>query len=161
MAEIIGKYTVELYAQENSISRQSALNKLSGLKKKGFVKVSGGGKQKRIYTLYKRPVREPNGFYSIVNKYAKIKLTPEFEHYIYGRYTVEDAIIDGLKIDNARTKIAVSNLFRHITDWTYLMHKAKGNNLLERLHEYYEYARKSTKCKRMPKRYMKESIKND
>ena len=45
------KYTIDTYTQQYHISRASALNKLSKLKKQGFATVSGGGYQKRIYTV--------------------------------------------------------------------------------------------------------------
>jgi hypothetical protein len=148
-----GKYTVETFAQKNNLTRQSAINKLSKLKKAGLVSVSGGGKQKRIYTLHTKPQKEQNGFYKIVNKYSPDKLNPSFEHYVYGKYTVENAIIDGLLIKDIRTKQAISHLFRHIKDWTKLFRLAKQKGLIMQLHEQYNYARKITKCKTMPKRY--------
>ena len=43
-----GKYTLETFAKENNLSKQSAINKLSKLKQLGYAEVSGGGKQKRI-----------------------------------------------------------------------------------------------------------------
>ena len=110
-----GKYTVETFAQKNNLTRQSAINKLSKLKKAGLVSVSGGGKQKRIYTLHTKPQKEQNGFYKIVNKYSPDKLNPSFEHYVYGKYTVENAIIDGLLIKDIRTKQEISGTGRGIS----------------------------------------------
>jgi len=155
-----GKYTVETFSQNQGINRQSALNKLSKLKKLKLVSVSGGGRQKRIYTVYKKPHQKPNGFYSVVNKYSPIKLHPAFEHYTFGRYTVEHAIIDGLKIKDIRTKQAVSHLFRHIKSWKRLFDLAKKKKLLKKLYEQYYYARKFTKCKTIPKRYKKDDKNN-
>ncbi|PIY60683.1 hypothetical protein COY95_00530 [Candidatus Woesearchaeota archaeon CG_4_10_14_0_8_um_filter_47_5] len=150
-----GKYTAETFAKEHGMRRQSALNKLSKLKKQGFVKVSGGGRQKRIYTLFKTPQKEQNGFYMVVNKYSPMKLHPAFEHYTYGNYTIEHAIIDGLKIKDIRTRKATYHLFLHIKSWKRLFNLAKKENLVEELYELYNEARENTKCKRMPKRYVK------
>lgn len=150
-----GKYTVELFAEKQNLTRQSALNKLSGLKKQRLVSVSGGGRQKRIYTVYKKPKNPENGFFSIVNKYSPIKLNPKFEHYVYGRYTIEHAIIDGLAFEDIRTKRAVSHLFRHISDWKRLFDLAKQRNLVDKLYKQYKYAKTMTKCRTMPKKYQK------
>ena len=151
-----GKYTVELFAKKEKISYNSALNKLSKLKKQGFVTVSGGGRQKRIYTIHKLPVKTPNGFFSLVNKYSPEKLNSTFNHYTYGNYTVEHAIVDGLKFKDIRTKRAVSHLFRHVKNWKRLFDLAKKKNLVDELYQQYEFARQFTKCKTMPKRYIRK-----
>lgn len=150
-----GKYTAELFAKENGLSRQSAINLLSKLKKKGFVEVAGGGKQKRIYTLHKLPKKKTNGFYDIVNRYSPEKLQPKFEHYINGRYTIEHAIIDGIKMGDARTMEATCYLFRHVTDWKGLFDLAKKEKMEKQVIDLYKKARDTIKCKRMPKRYIK------
>ena len=149
-----GKYTLEIYAKELGIKKQSALNRLSRLKKKGFVKVSSRG-GKRIYTLTKLPKKQTKGFYDIVNKYAPEKLTPKFQHYTHGEYTVENAIIDGIKISDVRTKNAIMRLFRHVSNWKRLFDLAKENKVKKQLIELYKDARKKTRCKRMPKRCLK------
>ncbi len=148
-----GKYTVETFAKKQNITRESALNKLSKLKKQGYVHISGGGSQKRIYTVFKKPHIAQNGFYQIINKYSPVKLYPAFEHYTYGNYTVEHAIVDGIRINDARTKEAISHLFRHIKSWKRLFDLAKKKKIINKLHEQYGYARKITRCKTMPKRY--------
>ena len=150
-----GKYTIEKFASEYNLSRQSSLNLLSKLKKQGHVKTSGGGRQKRIYTVYKLPHKEPNGFYNTVNKYSKEKLVPQFEHYVYGNYTSEHAIIDGIKIGDSRTKEATKYLFNHITSWKRLNDIAKKHNLRKQVLGLYIDALHSIKCKKMPKRYLK------
>ena len=150
-----GKYTVERFADEYNISRQSALNLLSKLKKKGYVRTSGGGKQKRIYSVYKLPKMKENGFYFIVNKYSKEKLIPQFEHYVHGNYTVEHAIIDGIKIGDSRTREATKYLFNHVTNWKWLFDLAKKHNLKRDILNLYKSAKVSIKCKTMPQRYYK------
>jgi len=150
-----GKYTIEKFATENDLTRQSAINLLSKLKKEGYVNVSGGGKQKRIYTISKLPKKRTNGFYNIINKYSPEKLQPKFEHYVNGNYTIEHAIIDGIKIGDTRTLDATTHLFRHITDWKRLFDLAKKDQLEKELIKLYTKAIKTTKCKRIPKRYMK------
>ena len=148
-----GKYTVETFAKEQKIQRQSALNLLSKLKRQHLVQVSGGGKQKRIYTITKTQQTPENGFYTIVNKYSPEKLVPQFKHHVIGTYTIEHAIIDGLKIGDVRTLDATMHLFRHVTNWKRLFDLAKKHNITQQLDALYAKARVTTKCKTMPLRY--------
>ena len=150
-----GKYTVEKFAEDYNLTRQSAINLLSKLKKQSYLTISGGGKQKRIYTIYKFPKRPTNGFYNIVNKYSPEKLYPKFEHYVKGRYTIEHAIIDGLKIGDIRTLEATKYLFKRVTNWKLLIDLAKKENLLRKALNLYNNARSTIKCRKMPKRYLK------
>ena len=148
-----GKYTVDTFAEHEGITRQSALNKLSRLKKKGYVTVSGGGPQKRIYTVHTTPQTSANGFYTLINRYSPEKLSPAFEHHVTGTYTVEHAIIDGIRIGDVRTLQATQHLFRHVTSWKRLFELARAAGLIREVRELYRQARRNTRVKRMPKRY--------
>lgn len=150
-----GKYTVEKFAKENNLSRQSAINKLSKLKKLGLVEVSGGGKQKRIYAVSILPKKQTNGFYDLVNKFSPEKLQPKFKHYVDGRYSVERAIIDGIRIGDARTIEATTYLFKHVSNWKQLFDLAKKDKLEKQVIALYQKARKVTRTRRMPQRYLK------
>lgn len=148
------KYTLEKFAEENNLTKQSALNKLTKLKNNGFVKVSGGGAQKRIYTVSNKRLRNTNGFFNILNKYSPEKINPYFEHYVFGNYTVEKAIIDGLKLkQNIRLRKATYYLFNHVKNWKRLFDLAKKHNLVSEVLKLYYEARKNVKVKRIPKRY--------
>ena len=153
-----GKYTVETFAEKRNLSRQAAINLISKLKKKGLVTKSGGGPQKRIYTLTKLPKKEPNGLFTLINKYSPEKINPYFEHHVYGKYDAERAIIDGIlltkKNKDARLKEGMIYLFRHVKNWKKLFGLAKKKNIAADVHELYERARKKTRCRKMPKRYM-------
>lgn len=148
-----GKYTVETFAEEQGLARQSALNLLSKLKKQGFVTVSGGGRQKRVYTITITRQQRTNGFYDTVNTFSPEKLVPKFKHVVVGRYTIEHAIIDGLTIGDARTLEATTHLFRHIRSWKRLFDLARKHKLTDDVYDLYGRARKATKCKTMPLRY--------
>lgn len=146
-------YTVEKFAEEKKIRKQSALNLLCKLKKQGLVHVSGGGKQKRLYKIFSTPKRNTNGFYEIINKYSPEKLVPRFQHYVYGKYTVEHAILDGLKINDIRTREATMHLFRNVKDWKLLFNLAEKEKLKKELIILYQEAKKKTRVKKMPTRY--------
>jgi len=155
MVTLDGKYTLETFARKRGLTKPSALNLLAKLKNSGYAEVSGGGRQKRIYTLYKTPKRKTNGFYDLINKYSPEKLQPKFEHYVFGKYTIEQAIIDGLKIGDIRTLEATMRLFRQIKNWKKLFDLARKEKLTQKLISLYVQARKKIKCKTMPKRYLK------
>lgn len=150
-----GKYTIETFAKKTGLSRQSALNLISKLKKKGFVQTSGGGRQKRIYTITKLPKKETTGFYTVVNKYSPEKLVPKFEHIVYGRYTIEHAIIDGIRIGDIRTLNATIYLFNQVRNWKRLFDLGKKYNLVKDIKTLYKKAKEKTKVKKMPKIYAK------
>ena len=156
---MLKKYTVDSFAKEFNLTRQSAINKLSRLKKKYLVTVSGGGNQIRIYTVSNLSQKPTNGFYDVINKYSVDKLVPSFSHYVYGKYQIEKVIVDGLKIldtlriKNIRISDALIYLFPHVTNWKFLMQLAKKYDLTDELYMLYHKARKKIKCRKMPKRY--------
>ena len=150
---IPGKYTIELFAEKHNLTRDSAINKLSKLRKQGYAKVSGGGKQKRIYTVSNKKIREPNGFFKILNKYSPEKINPSFQHYVFGKYTIEKTIIDGLLIsDNIRIRKAMYYLFNHIKNWKRLFELAKKYKLEKEVKKLYKEARTKVRVKKMPER---------
>ncbi|MFH1589719.1 MAG: hypothetical protein ABIB43_04095 [archaeon] len=153
MNVITGTHTIESVAKELGIKKTSAINVISKLKKEGKVTVSGGGRQKRIYKISTTQQMKTNGFYDLVNKYSKEKLVPSFKHVIHGRYTIEQAIIDGIKIGDTRTMEATTYLFKKITNWKRLFNLAKKNKVETQVYNLYSKARKTMKCRRMPKRY--------
>lgn len=155
MVVITGTHTIESVAKELGIKKTSAINVISKLKKEGKVSVSGGGRQKRIYKISATPQIKTNGFYDLVNKYSKEKLVPSFKHVVHGKYTVEQAIIDGIKIGDARTMEATTYLFKRITNWKRLFNLAKKNKIEAQLYDLYSKARKTIKCRTMPRRYSK------
>lgn len=150
---LLAKHTVETFAKENNLTRESAINKLSKLKKENFILTTGGGKQPKIYSIYNHKVRKTNGFYDLINKYNQDKLQPTFKHYTHGSYTIEHAIIDGIKIGDQRTIQATKKLFNQINNWKRLMHLAKKHKLTKQVIEIYKQARTEMKCKKIPKKY--------
>ncbi|MBI2111912.1 hypothetical protein HYT52_00045 [Candidatus Woesearchaeota archaeon] len=149
------KYTLDTYARQFKLTRASALNKLSKLRKKSMATVSGGGYQKRIYTVSDKKIVKTNGFYDLVNKYSPEKLVPKFEHVIHGKkYTVEEAIIEGIKIGDVRTLQATKYLFRNVKNWTRLFKLAKNKRVVEKVKKLYLETHKEMKTRRIPKRYL-------
>ena len=113
-----GLQTVETVAEELNLTRQSAINLLSKLKKQGNVTVSGGGKQIRLYKITIRKQRERAlGMFDIINKYSPMKLSPWYDHQVHGIYGPEEALIDAIQTKSFRAILASLRLFSHIKDW--------------------------------------------
>jgi hypothetical protein len=148
-----GKHTVETLAEKRKITKQAAVNLISKLKKEGYAQTSGGGRQKRIYTIKILPIRPTNGLYDVLNKYSSEKLAPAFKHYVHGRYSVENAVIDALEINDIRTLEAAKSLFLHVKDWKKLFDMAKKKNITAKLMQLYQQAKSTRKVRKIPKRY--------
>lgn len=148
-----GKHTVQTLMRERNLTRQSAINLFSKLKKQGKVTVSGGGKQKRIYTITSLPTKQTNGVFDVLNKYNEEKLHPQFQHYVHGNYQVEQAIVDAVIIGDIRTLQATKRLFNHIKDWKTLADLAKQKGVWQKIKDLYSKARQEMRVRKMPERY--------
>lgn len=159
---IKGKQTVETVMDILDISRQSAINLLSKLKNQGFVTTSGGGRQKRIYTIteYKQIKPKIPGMFDIISKHSKLKIMPYFKHVPHSRYTTENALIDAIKTKRFRIILASLSLFNHVTGWKLLYFLAKKNNLEAELGFLYDLSRLYIKTRKMPLRTYKTLIKH-
>lgn len=161
LRKLEGLHTVETVMEELKISRQSALNLLSRLKKENHLTVSGGGRRKRIYkiTMRKQLPRAP-GMWDILNRYnPHFQLNPQYEHQVHGKYAVEDVIIDAIETGSFRTILATLRLFNHITNWPKLYHKAQEKNNWQRIGALYDVARIFFRVRRMPEKYRKKRYK--
>lgn len=156
-----GLYTLDLIMEKLGIARQTALNLLSKYKKLGYVAVSGGRGNKRIYkiTRYKQ-AKEGVGLFDVLNKYSKIKLWQPYEHRHFGKYTMENVIIDAFKYNSPRVSISTLSLFRRVTNWSMLYNLAKKNNLLNYLGAMYESARLTIKMPKMDEKTYNALLRN-
>ncbi len=148
--KIEGLQTVETAAKELNLSRQSAINLLSRLKKMEYVTVSGGGKQKRLYkiTMVKQRKRQP-GMFDIINKYSPMKLNPWYDHQVYGEYGPEEALIDAIQTRSFRVILASLRLYGHIKDWKKLHKMATEKGVWQEVMALYELARMHFRVKKI------------
>lgn len=146
-----GLHTAETVTKALGITRQSALNLLSRLKKQGYVTTSGGGKQVRIYkiTMRKQRPRVP-GMFDIINRYSPMKLAPWYDHQVHGPYGPEEALIDAIQTKSFRVILASLRLFNHITDWTKLHRLAKEKDCWAKVGALYDVARLFFRVRQMP-----------
>ena len=158
MKLIEGKQTLETLSEKLNLTRNSAANLISKLKREGYARRSGGGKQPRIYTIsLKKKTNLKPGMFDILSKETPIKLVPYFIHKVEGNYKIEDAIIDLIKLGDVRPLIGVVYLLNKVKDWNYLKNKAKG--IEYRLGALYDFARTIRKTRKMPNRIRKELLK--
>jgi len=145
-----GIYTIERIEKERNISRQSAINLISRLKKKGLVKTNGGGKQIRFYKISEKPLEKENGMYEIINKYTPIKLYPTIKHIVYGRRcNVEQTIIDCLKMKDSRHSLAAAFLMNHIKNWGKMKELVILNNVGKEFGRLYDLAKEHIKIRKI------------
>src|SRR3989338_2869467 len=101
-----GKQTIETIASALKVKQGTAANIISKLRGEGYLKTQGGGKQKRIYTIsQKKFVKGEKNLFDIINKYSKFKLAPTFKHEIFGKYSVENALVDAILTRNFRISL--------------------------------------------------------
>ncbi len=151
-----GLHTVETVMDRLQLTRQSAINLLSRLKKEGYVTVwSGKGRKKRIYkitTIKQRP-RLP-GMWDIINKYSpNFQPRPWYDHQVHGKYGPEEALIDALQTQSFRIILASLRLFNHITNWPKLYRLAKEKNCWQKVGALYDVARLVLRVRKMPESY--------
>jgi hypothetical protein len=150
-----GLHTADTVAEELHITRQSAINLLSRLKKAGHVTVSGGGRRVRLYkiTIRKQLPREP-GMFDVINKYSPhMKLAPWYDHQVHGLYGPEEALVDAIQTKSFRVLLASLHLFRHITSWPKLYALGKKHDCWQQVGALYDVARMFLRVRKMPERY--------
>lgn len=159
--QLEGLHTVETVMAQLNLTRQSAINLLSKLKRQQHVTVSGKGKTKRLYriTIRKQLPREP-GMFDILNKYnPNFQINPWYDHQVHGKYGAEEAIIDAIQTKQFRPILATLRLFNHVKDWPSLYQQARNEDCWQQVGALYDVARLFFKVRAMPERYRKQKFK--
>ncbi len=154
LAKLEGLHTIETAAETLAITKQSALNLLTKLKKEGYVTVEGAGRIKRLYkiSLLKQHPHYP-GMFDIINKYSPLKLQPWYDHQVHGLYGPEEALIDAIQTKSFRVILSSLRLFNHITHWPKLYHLAQEKDCWQKVGALYDVARLFFRVRRMPATY--------
>jgi len=155
-----GMGTAESVSRTIGISQKKAIELIHRLRKKGFVRTEGGGKQKRFYYISRQGLSGGTSYYNVINKHAPIGtgVWPLQDYKVHGRkVTEEEALIFAIKSNSIRTIIAALSLFKHITNWALLSRLAKGE-LKREVCALYDVAKKIMRVRRMPKRFKESAI---
>jgi DNA-binding transcriptional ArsR family regulator len=150
-----GIYSIELLQELLDVSKRTAVNYISKLRKKGFVKTTRGRGKKRLYTISPIKLREGGnpGFYETLNNYSKIKIVAPCETRIHGKkISVEETIIWALQQKSYRLIIAAMSLFNHVKNWPALLMFARKENAEARVGALYDLTKTVMKVKRIDKR---------
>lgn len=150
-----GLQTAESAAKALSVKKRTAVNILSKLRKKGFVKYYSAGRKKRIYKIsaINPKFAEYPSMYDIINKHSKIKAAEPARHIIHGKKpTIEEAIIFALKSQNFRLILASLSLFAYIKNWSMLNGLAKKNKAQRQVGALHELSRLFIKARKIDKR---------
>jgi len=156
-----GRQTLETISAITKLKKTSSLNLISKLKKAHYLVKTGGGKQKRIYIISQRKIFPRNGMFEILNKYAKEKIIPPFNHIAHSKYKIEDAVIDLMLLKNTRVNINIFPLFNHIKDWNYLYNLSKRKNIARNVGLFYDIARQIKKTRKMPENIYKRFLNSE
>ncbi|MDI6738010.1 MAG: hypothetical protein QME12_05870 [Nanoarchaeota archaeon] len=154
-----GLHTAEDISIARGISQKKAIELIYRMRKKGFVKTQGGGKQKRFYYISPEGVSGGTSYYDIINKYAPIgaRVQPIRDYKVHGRrITNEEALVFAIESDSIRAIIAALSLFKHITKWALLSRLARGE-LKREVCALYEVARSIMRVRKMPEQFKKSA----
>ena len=161
--DLKGFQTVDNIMNKLNISRKTAINYISILRKKGFLKNYGGGKRKRLYTI--SPIKEIEvgypDIYEIINKYSRIGLITRKKYRRHDKQlTIEKVIVEAVKTKEYRTILATLDLFRKIKNWSILGKFAIKEGIGRKVGALYDVARTILKTKRMDLRTRKSLLKS-
>ena len=154
LRKLEGLHTAETAARALGLTRQSAINLLSRLKKEGYVTTTGGGRIKRLYKVTVRKQRpRDDGMFDVINKYSPMKLAPWYDHQVHGHYGPEEAIVDAIQTGSFRAILASMRLFRHVTDWSKLYRLANERGCWQKVGAIYDVAKRFIRVKKQPELY--------
>ncbi|MFH1439691.1 MAG: HTH domain-containing protein [Candidatus Woesearchaeota archaeon] len=159
-----GLYTIEMIAEKLNISRRTAINYVSSLRKQGYLTTTRGHKKLRLYRIspLKMKLDGNIGLFETINKYSNIKLNIPFHSRIHGRkFSVEEAIIEAIKTKDYRIIIAAMPLFNHIKSWSLLAKYAKENDVTNKVGALYDLTKKIVRIKKIDKRTENSLMKNN
>jgi DNA-binding PadR family transcriptional regulator len=154
LRKLEGLHSVDTVVDELHITRQSAINLISRLKREGYVTARGGGRKKKMYRItMKKQRKRDQGMFDIINRYSPMKLMHWYDHQVHGHYGPEEALIDAIETKSFRAILASMKLFNHITDWPKLYKLAKEKDSWQKVGALYDVARLYFRVRKMPLRY--------
>lgn len=154
LRKLEGLHTIETIAEDLNITKGSAMNLITKLKKEQHATIWAGGR-KKIYkiTIRKQRPQSP-GMFDIINKYSpKMQLNPWYDHQVHGKYEVEDALVEAVQTQSFRAILASLNLFKHITNWPKLYKLAKEKDVWQQIGAMYDVAKMFFRVRAMPEKY--------
>ena len=149
-----GLQTVSSISKLLGINRATAVNYVYEMRKLGYVAETRGKGGIRVYEIspfHRAPYSYP-GLYDIINANSPVKIAKPYEHRLYHKMSVEEAIVRAIKTKDFRTILASLALFGKIKDWKLLHGYAKKEGLQRQVGALYDTARTCTRVRRIDSR---------
>lgn len=146
---------VEEAAGRLGVSRQTAINYIYEMRKRGFIDTERGRKGIRFYRISLMGIKESGypGLYEMLNKNSPIKLVEPFRHRLHDHeLTPEEAIVRAVLTKDFRAILASLALFRKVSDWSSLYMFAKKHGIQRFVGALYDVSRLCLRVRRMDKR---------
>ncbi|MBI4170179.1 MAG: hypothetical protein HY514_00655 [Candidatus Aenigmarchaeota archaeon] len=149
-----GLQTVSSISRMLGVSRATAINYAYEMRKRGYVAETRGKGKIRVYEISPVPRTSYGypGLYEIINANSPVKIAKPYEHRIYHKMPIEEAIVRAIKTRDFRAILASLALFRKVQDWKLLYGNAQKEGLQRHVGALYDTARKCTRVKRMDNR---------
>ena len=158
LKKLEGLNTIDLIERKLNVKKNTAIKKISELRKLGYVKTTGGGKQPRFYWISRIKGEKIGnlGLYDTINKNSLIKLVKPYEHRIIGRrLSIEEAIVRAIKSEDFRLIMASLALFNKIKNISRLYKLAKEENVRRKVGALYEVASRTIKTRKINDKHLK------
>ena len=156
-----GMHTVTTIAKTLNISRRTAVNYVSELRKKGFVEVLRGKRKVRMYKIrtFKKLNKGYPGLIETINTNSKVKIVSRYDERVYThKLTVEEAVVKAVLTREFRVILASLGLFNKIKDWHLLNKFAVEYGVEREIGTLYDTAREVIKVRRMDERTRKSLL---
>ena len=162
LRKLEGLNTIDLIAKKLNVKESTAIKKIHELRKFGHVETSGGGKQPRLYRVYRNKIVKIGnpGLYDIINKNSPVKISRPYEERIVGRkLSIEEALIRAIKTEKYRVILASLALFNKVKDIPKLYKLAKKEDVRRKLGALYEVARNTIRTKKINEKHLRLMLK--
>ncbi|MDI6720760.1 MAG: hypothetical protein QMD85_00105 [Candidatus Aenigmarchaeota archaeon] len=149
-----GLNTALTISRKLGVKKKTAINYIYELRKKGLVKTTHGKGNIRVYDIsaFKKTEMGYPGLYDIISEHSPMKIAKPFEHRIYEKMGIEEAIIRALETKDFRTILASIALFRHVRNWPKLYYYAKKSGARRRVGALYDLSRQIMRVRKMDRR---------
>ena len=154
-----GIQTIETIMKNLNVKRKTAIDYVSILKKKGYVKTKQVHNHKRVYYIEFENKLGGQSYIELINKYSPIKISENKIYKIYGkRLTIEETLINAIESKSPRIILASLILFQKIKNWKKLYQLAKEKEIKREVGALYDLTRKIMKTRKMNLRYLSNSL---
>lgn len=154
--ETEGLHTVESFARELGIGRQTAINYLHAMREEGIVSTERGAGGKRLYRISPLRLREFGypGLIETINLHSQLKLDSPVMERSDHEITIEEAIARAAASGDFRMVMASLPLFQKVADWWMLYKLSRDLGVARQVGVLYSLSRNLFRVKSPDKRVL-------